>query len=117
MRVVAVITSGRPLIIDDLMPYADAIVAAWLPGTEGDGVADVLFGTHKPTGKLSFVWPKGTTTDYHIGSAGYPEIVRYRLRPDLLTAGGGLQAAWVFRPASTLASTWPCPGPTQCSAE
>ncbi len=74
MRVVAVITSGRPLIIDDLMPYADAIVAAWLPGTEGDGVADVLFGAHKPTGKLSFVWPKGTTTDYHLGSAGFQKL-------------------------------------------
>ena len=37
---------------------ADAIVAAWLPGTEGQGVADVLFGDHKPTGKLSFTWPK-----------------------------------------------------------
>ena len=37
---------------------ADAIVAAWLPGTEGEGVADVLFGDYKPTGKLSFTWPR-----------------------------------------------------------
>jgi beta-glucosidase len=34
------------------------VVAAWLPGTEGQGVADVLFGDYKPTGKLSFTWPK-----------------------------------------------------------
>ena len=33
-------------------------MAAWLPGTEGQGVADVLFGDYKPTGKLSFTWPK-----------------------------------------------------------
>ncbi len=74
MRVIVVLTSGRPLIIDDLLPYADAVVAAWLPGTEGDGVADVLFGAHKPSGKLSFSWPKGTTTDYRIGSAGYQKL-------------------------------------------
>jgi beta-glucosidase len=34
------------------------VVAAWLPGSEGQGVADVLFGDYKPTGKLSFPWPK-----------------------------------------------------------
>jgi beta-glucosidase len=60
LRVVAVVVSGRPLIIDDILDKADAIVAAWLPGTEGDGVADVLFGDSKPTGKLSFTWPSDT---------------------------------------------------------
>lgn len=74
MKVIAVVTSGRPLLIDDLLTYADAVVAAWLPGTEGDGVADVLFGAHKPAGKLSFVWPKGTTTDYRLGSAGFQKL-------------------------------------------
>jgi len=74
MKVIAVVTSGRPLIIDELLAQADAVVAAWLPGTEGDGVADILFGAHKPTGKLSFSWPKGTTTDYRIGSAGYQRL-------------------------------------------
>jgi beta-glucosidase len=75
MKVVVVLTSGRPMIIDDILPYADALVAAWLPGSEGDGVADVLFGSHQPGGKLSFSWPKGTTTDYRIGSAGYQKWV------------------------------------------
>jgi beta-glucosidase len=37
---------------------SDALVAAWLPGTEGQGVADVLFGDYHPTGKLSFTWPR-----------------------------------------------------------
>ena len=36
----------------------DTFVAAWLPGTEGQGVADILFGKVKPTGKLSFSWPR-----------------------------------------------------------
>lgn len=39
------------------IPRANALVAAWLPGTEGDGIADVLLGDYRPTGKLSFSWP------------------------------------------------------------
>ena len=46
------------MIITDVLPEADAFVAAWLPGTEGQGVADVLFGDYKPTGKLSYTWPR-----------------------------------------------------------
>jgi beta-glucosidase len=71
---VVVLVSGRPLAIDDLLPKADAIVAAWLPGTEGDGVADVLFGQSKPTGKLSFTWPRGTSTSFHLGEPGYETL-------------------------------------------
>ena len=55
---VVVLFSGRPLIINDALAAADAFVAAWLPGTEGDGVADVLFGEYPPTGRLSFTWPR-----------------------------------------------------------
>lgn len=55
-RVVLLIVSGRPLILEKTALSADAIVASWLPGTEGAGVADVLFGAVKPTGKLSFDW-------------------------------------------------------------
>lgn len=46
------------MIIEPILADADAIVAAWLPGTEGDGVADVLFGSYNPTGKLSHTWPR-----------------------------------------------------------
>jgi beta-glucosidase len=56
--VVVVLVSGRPMIINNVLPQADAFVAAWLPGTEGDGVADVLFGSYKPSGKLAFSWPR-----------------------------------------------------------
>ena len=56
--VVVVLLSGRPMILGDVLGEASALVAAWLPGTEGQGVADVLFGDYKPTGKLSFTWPK-----------------------------------------------------------
>ncbi|MEO8368469.1 MAG: glycoside hydrolase family 3 protein [Candidatus Solibacter sp.] len=56
--VVVVVVSGRPMILGDVLTQAGALVAAWLPGTEGQGVSDVLFGDYKPTGKLSFTWPK-----------------------------------------------------------
>ena len=49
---------GRPLVLGSVATQADAIVAAWLPGTEGRGVTDVLFGDAPPTGKLSFTWPR-----------------------------------------------------------
>jgi beta-glucosidase len=56
--VVVVLLSGRPLIIDQVLDGVEGFIAAWLPGTEGQGVADVLFGDYKPTGKLSFTWPR-----------------------------------------------------------
>ena len=56
--VVVVILSGRPMILGHIADQADAIIAAWLPGTEGNGVTDVLFGDFPPTGKLSFTWPR-----------------------------------------------------------
>jgi beta-glucosidase len=56
--VVAVLVSGRPLIIDTELQHTKAFVAAWLPGSEGQGVADVLFGDFPFTGVLSFNWPR-----------------------------------------------------------
>ena len=55
--VVTVLLSGRPLILGQALDESDAFVAAWLPGTEGQGVADVLFGDYQPTGKLPCPWP------------------------------------------------------------
>jgi beta-glucosidase len=46
------------MILEPILADADAILAAWLPGTEADGVADVLFGKYAPTGVLSHTWPK-----------------------------------------------------------
>ena len=42
----------------DMVDKIDALLVAWLPGTEGDGVADVLFGARPPAGRLSFSWPR-----------------------------------------------------------
>ncbi len=48
-------------------------MAAWLPGTEGDGIADVLFGRYRPTGKLSHTWPRTMTQiPINVGPKGEP---------------------------------------------
>ncbi len=57
-RLIVVILSGRPVMLDRLWPDADAVVAAWLPGTEGAGVADVLLGDVPFGGTTPFTWPK-----------------------------------------------------------
>jgi beta-glucosidase len=54
--VVVVLYSGRPIVLGESLDRSNAFLAAWLPGTEGQGVADVLFGDYRPTGKLSFRW-------------------------------------------------------------
>jgi beta-glucosidase len=56
--VITVLLSGRPLILGELLDESDALLAAWLPGTEGEGIADVLFGDYAPTGKLPCTWPR-----------------------------------------------------------
>ncbi len=56
--VVLVILSGRPLIITREIADCAALLAAWLPGSEGAGVADVLFGDYAPTGRLPISWPR-----------------------------------------------------------
>jgi beta-glucosidase len=56
--VTTILFSGRPLILGHSLKASDALIAAWLPGTEGEGVADVLFGDAAPTGKLPREWPR-----------------------------------------------------------
>ncbi|MEO0566010.1 MAG: glycoside hydrolase family 3 C-terminal domain-containing protein, partial [Chloroflexota bacterium] len=59
-KLVVVLLSGRPLLVTDVLEGADAFVAAWLPGTEGAGVVDVLTGDVPFTGKLNHTWPRNT---------------------------------------------------------
>jgi beta-glucosidase len=76
--VVVVLLSGRPMILDRVLDKCDALVAAWLPGTEGDGVADVLFGAYKPTGKLSVSWPRSMgQIPINFGDASYDPLFPY----------------------------------------
>jgi beta-glucosidase len=76
--VVVILFSGRPVIINEVIDEADAFIAAWLPGTEGQGVADVLFGNYKPTGKLSFSWPRSMEQiPVNIGDKDYNPLFKY----------------------------------------
>ncbi|XP_059430654.1 uncharacterized protein LOC132164218 [Corylus avellana] len=56
VKCVVVVVSGRPIMIQPYVTLMDALVAAWLPGSEGHGVADVLFGDYGFSGKLSRTW-------------------------------------------------------------
>ena len=55
---VVILISGRPIIVTEHLGDWDVLIAAWLPGTEGQGVADLLFGDFPFTGKLSYTWPR-----------------------------------------------------------
>jgi beta-glucosidase len=82
--VVTLFVAGRALYINDLMNLSDAFVAAWLPGSEGKGVADVLFRNaggkvnHPITGRLPFSWPKSVCqTPLNVGDRDYAPLFAY----------------------------------------
>ena len=76
--VVAVFLSGRPLWVNPYLNAADGFVAAWLPGSEGAGVADVLFGAKPFRGKLPYSWPaRSDQTPLNVGDAGYAPLFAY----------------------------------------
>lgn len=58
IKCVVIVISGRPVVIEPYVSIMDALMAAWLPGSEGQGVADVLFGDYGFTGKLPRTWFK-----------------------------------------------------------
>jgi len=61
--VIVVLVSGRPMDLSSTMSKTNALVASWLPGTEGGGVADVLFGAAPATGKLPVTWPSSAAQE------------------------------------------------------
>jgi beta-glucosidase len=76
--VVVILLSGRPMIINEALLECDSFIAAWLPGTEGEGVADVLFGDYRPSGKLSFTWPRSMAQiPINAGDTNYDPLFRY----------------------------------------
>jgi beta-glucosidase len=70
--VVTVLISGRPLVVNAELAESRAFVAAWLPGSEGAGVADLLFGDYRFTGTLPFSWPKEPVGEYGKAAPLYP---------------------------------------------
>ncbi|KAJ4844219.1 hypothetical protein Tsubulata_003090 [Turnera subulata] len=78
VKCVVVLVSGRPVVIQPYLNGINALVAAWLPGTEGQGVTDVLFGDYGFTGKLPRTWFK--TVDQlpmNFGDKNYDPLFPY----------------------------------------
>jgi beta-glucosidase len=75
-KCIVLVVSGRPLIIDPAqLDQIDALVASWLPGSEGAGVADVLFGRRPFTGKLPMTWPRTIAQEpINVGDANYDPL-------------------------------------------
>jgi beta-glucosidase len=57
-KLIVIVLSGRPVLLDAVLPAADAVIAAWLPGTEGAGITDLLFGEYEFSGRLAYTWPR-----------------------------------------------------------
>jgi beta-glucosidase len=74
-RCVVLVVSGRPQIVTEHLHHVDALVASWLPGTEGAGVADVLFGRRPFTGQLPQTWPRSADQEpINVGNARYAPL-------------------------------------------
>ncbi|MBJ6362662.1 carbohydrate-binding protein [Paenibacillus sp. MAHUQ-46] len=104
---IVILVSGRPLLIADQLKDMDALIAAWLPGTEGQGVADVLFGNHDFTGKNPIRWPFSITHDYPIKNSSSSNL--------LFDTGYGLTKSQPtpvlpVKPAEPEAKSYPIPG-------
>lgn len=79
VKCAVVVVSGRPLVIEPgLLRHVDALQAAWLPGSEGAGVADVLFGEAPWTGTLPVTWPRSLDQEpINVGDADYDPLFAY----------------------------------------
>ena len=75
--VITILISGRPLVVNEEFAHSAAFVAAWLPGSEGQGVADVLFGDHAVTGRLAFSWPRSDGENWNRHDAPYEPLFPY----------------------------------------
>ena len=76
---VVVLLSGRPIVIEpSLLDSIDALQAAWLPGSQGEGVTDVLFGRKPYVGKLPVSWPRSVAQEpINVGDADYDPLFPY----------------------------------------
>jgi len=98
--VITVFVAGRPLFVNDLLNLSDIFVAAWLPGTEGKGVSDLLVAgprSYDFRGKLSFSWPKSACqTPLNFGDAGYAPLfaLNYGLRKGQRSKLGRLDTSY-----------------------
>jgi len=75
---VVIVVSGRPQVLTDQLGKMDALVASWLPGSEGAGVADVLFGSQPFTGTLPMTWPRSEAqVPINVGDEDYDPLFAF----------------------------------------
>ena len=75
---VIILISGRPMIVEEELDDSHAFIAAWLPGTEGGGISDVIFGDFNFTGKLSMTWPKSMKqVPINYGDSSYDPLFKF----------------------------------------
>ena len=75
---IVLIVSGRPQVITDQLGEMDALVASWLPGSEGAGIADVLFGRVGFSGRLPVTWPRSEDqVPINVGDRNYDPLYPY----------------------------------------
>ncbi|MFF8593214.1 glycoside hydrolase family 3 N-terminal domain-containing protein [Streptomyces sp. NPDC015220] len=106
MRCAVLVVSGRPQLIGDRLGDIDALVASWLPGTEGDGVADVLYGKRPFTGQLPVTWPRSEAQlPVNVGDASYDPQFPYGWGLTTLTKvpAGGAATLKALGAAATVA--------------
>ncbi|MCO5611807.1 hypothetical protein L7F22_066066 [Adiantum nelumboides] len=78
IKCLVILISGRPLVLKSHLPVMDALVAAWLPGTEGEGITDVIFGDYDFEGRLSRTWFKSVEQlPMNYGDAVYDPLFPY----------------------------------------
>ena len=78
IQVITVLISGRPLLVNDQLDQSAAFVAAWLPGSEAQGIAEVLFGDYGFSGKLGFSWPRNAKQiPIHVDDPVYDPLYEY----------------------------------------
>lgn len=75
--VVCIMICGRPLVVEQELEQSQAFVVAWFPGSEGQGIADVIFGDYDFQGKLSFSWPRYDDENWNLGDEGYNPLFPY----------------------------------------
>ncbi|AOR31915.1 glycosyl hydrolase [Streptomyces fodineus] len=106
MKCAVLIVSGRPQLIGDRLGSIDALVASWLPGTEGEGVADVLYGNRPFTGQLPVTWPKSESQlPINVGDTSYDPQFPYGWGLTTLTGvpRGGTETLKALDAAATAA--------------
>jgi beta-glucosidase len=78
VKVVVVLMTGRPVLLGELPRLADALVAAWLPGSEAGGISDLLFGDDDFSGKLPHSWPRSIEQlPINVGDVDYDPLYAY----------------------------------------